>query len=233
MSAELFGFKYKWLEPTVAATYPYNEAPPLIHAAQKIAKASLEYLPSGFTYDDVIRTNKETYIRLNDAESNTKNENNHEHSFEVALICEAIQRMEKSIRLDFLGNSATSLAWQEIAHSNLIIGQVIGFHTDELTEKYSKEYFRRQGKDGGSKAKGNRSPFREKACESLIAIINKKFLWNDGHSTSSLTEMFWPELKEVVDNQSGSWFDIEYDDIVFARIKKNTIRTCIDRSRPY
>jgi len=233
-SGELFGFKFNWLEPEISTSYPYNESHPLFAAAQQVARLSIKHLPKGFTYKDVLRTNEATANIVNGLTSNKDNEywksKSKELPFDIALVCEAIKRIEKSILL--FDQRSISFAWQEMSQANLIIGKVIGFHDKELPDKFSLEFYQENGSIGGKISKGNRSPFRDKACKEIQAIIEKRHLWNDGHSASSLTRLFWPELREVKKQQSGSWFGISYADIVYAQIGQRTIYDCISETNP-
>ncbi|TLS78300.1 hypothetical protein FE236_00635 [Mariprofundus erugo] len=216
MGNKRFGFKYEWLEPSMANDPRYQSDDLFISIAKDVARIAVEELPENFTFSDVL--NKEiSPERLEKAWASVENQSSRE-----VLLVAAIQFMLDALHQDtFQRNSG----WESISTSRSLILKA--------STKDPGGIFGQFGKLGGKKAAEIQNEFRKKLCITIDHYLVENHLWNDPDAKGTINEIvpkIWDAILEATESGSD-WNGYTLHTISHARLGRRTISDCVSRSK--
>jgi len=167
MSAELFGFKYGWLEPSLVDDPLYKNPDQFEQVAQELAQIAIDNLPAGFSYQrNIIPLIDFQKINIRCFNPNQKKDTINKIAKGLDLLNQAIE----SRRNDPEG------AWEEIILAANTLQQGI---KDNIDDRLSEDSHKEASRIGGKNSVINRRAAIDKVSKAVVKFLSDTQYWDN------------------------------------------------------
>jgi hypothetical protein len=224
-SGELFGFRYKWLEPSMANEEIYQDGDLFVRIAQDIARVLVEALPDSYC----LKTLESPKIKpMRSALIKCWGNSEHQESIE-ALLSEAADLLEDAI-MDRTRDNIEK-AWEKLSCARALANKATGIDPNGLPP--NGDVAAVLGRAGGKSRTARIRQVQEKLCRSISMFLQEKKVWDGSNNLPAIrnvNSMIYDAMMRGFEKDE-TWYYLDKAKWGFYQLGMASIDRCVTASK--
>jgi len=222
-SEELFGFKYKWLEPSMANEEMYQDGDLFVRIAQDIARITVEALPNGYNLNKLkaIKPSQQWQVKC---WGGSKSKDDIE-----ALLSDAADLLEDAIVER--NRQHLNEAWEKLSCARALANKATGKDSNGLPP--DGDVAAALGKKGGNSKSAKMLKIKQALCKSVSTFLRERDYWDESKTRPLIKDAYvliYEAMKRGFE-QNSKWLYVDEDSWSKYGLGKPAIDACISASK--